>query len=334
MARDAKAIRARVSELYPGDSPEMKAVRHRIYSTPNLLASDPSDDAIRAAAQMADSPETPEVPVNPQSAAPLVGEVLTAEEQTALVKRQAVEIAAKAQPVIVKTAEDYEQASLGFAAIQKLRADNEAKRKKLKAPILESGRLLDAEFKATDEILAKEQSRYETPMVAFKQAEREALRKQEADRQAILAAETARLQAEADAALVLLEQAKQTEADPFLSALAADDYDDAPVVSPVALATMQAKDAIRAVAMAPRALAATLPAAAAITATGTKTSYPWLVEVVDPGQVARVFCSPDESKLGALAKRLKAELNDDITKINPADYPGLHIYESIRIGGR
>lgn len=331
MASNSNAVRARISAMFPGDDPAMKAIRHKCYATPGLLDGDPTDDQIRAAAEA--PAQKSEVPANPSADAPLVGEVLTAEQEAALVKKHAVEIAAKAVPVVIETAEDYERASLGFAQIQRLRADNEAKRVKLKKPILEAGRVLDAEFKEVDAILAKEQARFETSMIAFKAAERKKLREQEADRQAALAAETARLQAEANAALANLQQVRQAEAS--LSALPEDDYDDAPAVSPVAAATVQAQDALRAVAMAPQRLATLLPEVAApVTATGSKTSYPWVVEVTDPGQVARAYCTPDQSLLNALGKRLKAELHDDITKINAADYPGLRIYETTRIGGR
>ena len=71
-----------------------------------------------------------------------------------------------------------------------------------------------------------------------------------------------------------------------------------------------------------------------MTANGSRASFPWKWEVIDAGLVERRYCSPDPVLLNAMARELKDRLGGDIRKVDPALFPGLRIFEDVRIGGR
>jgi len=318
-------MQARIRALYPGVDARSNATRNRLYKIDGFLKKDPdttTDAEIQAAAQA----EQGEVAAEPP--APEPPEVLDPETAAQEVEKRALALQTQqAEPVLVKTAEDYERASLGFAKIKKMISDNEKDRVALTGPILKVKKNIDDRFKAAEKILQVELQRYELPMVAFKTAEREALRKQEADlaeskRKAEVEAQ--RIKDEAALALETAALAVEQAEDPFLAAILADDLEDAK--AEVRSAHVQAVALVEHV---------PVPAnyVAPVTAIGSRASFPWVIEVTDPERVDRQHCSPDPVKLTALARRLKAE-NDDINQINPELFPGLKITEQTRIGGR
>lgn len=313
-------MRDRIRDLFPGD--ENKEVRHQLYSTPNLLKSDHlTDDQLRSLAGQVPPPESEHPEPEPK-----VGEIMTPDREAEIVHEKAQALVRTAQPVIVETAEQYQAAAMAFAAIKKMRADNEKKRKELKEPILESGRRLDATFKATDDLLAQEQARYETPMVGFKTREREALQREADARARVIRDEQERLQREADAARADLERAKAEKAklqeDPFLALIHGEDAE-----SKVQEAYEETRQAIIAVAQVPKKIESDVTP---VMAAGTRVSYPWVWEVTDPDLVPRELCSPDPVKINAKVRSLKAA-NDNIKLLEPI--PGLNIHEDVRIGG-
>ena len=56
--------------------------------------------------------------------------------------------------------------------------------------------------------------------------------------------------------------------------------------------------------------------------------------MIDAGLVERRYCSPDPVLLNAMARELKERLGGDIRRVDPALFPGLRIFEDVRIGGR
>jgi hypothetical protein len=324
MANDE--ARERIRALFPGE--EFKGLRHSLFVIPDFLKSDPTDEQIKdQAALILGTPKPESAPEVAQENPTLEGEILGPEASAEAAERKAQTLATQAAPVVVKTAEDYEQASLGFAKIKKMLADNEKDRVKLTAPILQVKRNIDDRFKAAEKILLVELQRYELPMVAFKAREREDLRKQEAEAQRIkneAEAEAQRIKDEAATTLREATQAVVSAPNPFLAAILEDDLEDA-------------KDGYREALHESAALVknVSLPAnyVAPVTAVGTKTSYPLVWEIIDPNLVPRNLCSPDPVLLNALMKVLRKDF-PDITKLAPGAYPGVSIKEQIRIGGR
>lgn len=316
----------RIRALFPGD--EFKGLRHSLFSLPDFLASGPTDDQIQEqAAIITGTPKPEPVPEVAQENPTLEGEILGPEAAAEAAELKAKGLATQAAPVVVKTAQDYEQASLGFAQIKKMISDNEKDRVKLTAPILAAKRNIDDRFKAAEKILQVELQRYEVPMLAFKTREREALREQEAEARRIreaTEAEAQRIKDEASQALQQATKAVIAAPNPFLAAIYEDDLEEA---------KEGLREAIHESAALVKSVALPANYVAPVTAVGSKTSYPWTVEVVDEGRVDRAYCSPDQVKLNALGKMLKAQLGD-IRNVNPENYPGLKITEQIKIGGR
>lgn len=316
----------RIRALFPGD--ESKGLRHSLFSLPDFLASGPTDDQIQEQASIITGTPKPEpAPEVAQGNPPLEGEILGPEAEAEQVERKAKALATQAEHVIVKTAQDYEQASLGFAKIKKMLADNEKDRVKLTAPILQVKRNIDDRFKAAEKILQLELQRYEVPMLAFKTREREALREQEAEARKIreaAEAEAQRIKDEASQALQRATQAVIAAPNPFLAAIYEDDLEDA-------------KEGLRGAIHESAALVknVALPGnyVSPVTAIGSKTSYPLVWEITDPTLVPRNLCSPDPVLLNALMKVLRKDF-PDITKLSPGAYPGISIKEQVRIGGR
>jgi hypothetical protein len=302
--------------MYPGDN--QKALRNRLYRKPGFLKSDPSDEAIQAAAEEDPGEEDPDAKPDPPKD-------LTPDEQILKTRKEA-EAAKVAEKIVITTPEEYEAASVKLAYAKKGLRENEKKRKDLTTPLLDAKRKIDDAFKETAVIWQEVIDTYEPPMAAFKMKERDDLRKQEEERQQKIKEAEDKAKAEATKAKADLEAMRQqTESeDPFLAALAA-------------MELPEAKEDVRE-ALVEVALASTrveMPEAIApIVGSGTRVSFPWFVEVTNEEMVDRKYCSPDQTKLNALAKRLKEVLGDDIHKLNPLDYPGLSITEKARIAGR
>ena len=335
MAKAHEDVRDRIRTLLPGD--EYKAQRNHLYSKPDFLKSNPTDEQIMAEAEFI-LPMEKLAEVKAQ-----VGEIVPADLAPVAIRAEAdravtgLVLPAKGQVVVVNTADDYQEADKGYASLKSIKAELESKRKKLKEPVLDLGRYIDGKFKDATALVDAEIARYEQPMLAFKTREREQLRAQETERlrlEAEAEKERQRLVREAeDSARAELEAAKEklaeVEEDPFLAAL---------MEGSVPAAREEVKEAMRNVALAPQRVVmpeVVMPNyVAPVTAVGSRTSYPWVVEVVNEGEVERIHCSPDPSKLNALGKYLKATLHGDITKVEPGKYPGLKIKEEIRLGGR
>ena len=309
MPKPYDETRERIRSLFPGDGD--KGLRHHLYSKVGFLESNPTQEQIIEEAEFFRGKSVPPDPAPTSEADPL--------EQV----RQEVSLyQGESGIVTIQTPQDYEEASIKFATIKRLIADNEKKRKQLTKPILEAKSRIDDEFKAAEEILKKQLDRYEQPMLAFKLAERETLRKQEAERLELIRKEQEKARLELEEAQAKLAQA-EVEDDPFLAALAGED---------IPTAREEVKDAMRNLAMVPQRVVLPDPIAP-VTATGSRTSYPWVVRVTNAALVAREYCSPDTALLGALAKHLKATVGD-IAALDITAYPGLEITEEIRIGGR
>jgi hypothetical protein len=319
--------RERIRVLYPGD--ENKGIRHALYSKPDFLASNPTDQMIHDEAGFHRAPIThPDAPASK----PIEGEVIPAPIDFGAIRAEADQAVAGAAlpltskaPVAVATAEDYLEAEKGYAAVKAAKKDLETKRVKVKAPALDLTRYIDQKFNEAQAMLDAELGRFEKPMLEFKAQEREMLRKQEEERQRAIREEQERARAEAEEARMALEVMQQevdTDEDPFLAALRQPAIEEK---------REEVRTALRDVALAPARV--TLPEAAPVVGAKSRVSYPWVAEVVNESEVERKYCSPDTSKLGALAKYLKSTIID-ISKVNPADYPGIRIKEDIRIGGR
>jgi len=314
------SVKDRIQNLFPGDG--NKAIRNKIYRCEGILKGDPTDAEIMEAAGLQAGPVEPAIGK--------VGKLLTPEEAAAKVEREALDLAGQQPLVEIKGPEDFERSSRYFSMIQKTRTANEQERKAITAPILETKRRIDEKYKAADAVLASAQAPHEAGMIAYKAKEREAMRQQEAERQAILDAAKAEREAEVAAAMAKLEEARKVQAeaeeDPFLTAL----DEDMPSVSIIPTLVAEVKDAMRSVAMV--TVTTALPEAQApVVGSGTRVSYPKVITVINEDLVSRELCSPDSRKLTALARDLK---DVDINSINPFDYPGLRITEEIRIGGR
>lgn len=338
------ATKSRIGELFPGD--ENKKVRHALYSDKGLNEMlCPTDDDIINVAVKSLSPDgtIPNVPTpaKPEASPVKEGEVLDASSEAKKIHKDALTLVAESKPLVVNTAEDYLRAEKDFAVIKKMIDDNEAKRKVLKAPILEAGRLIDAEFKAAQVVLEAELERRSTPMKAFKLREREELREQEDAKQKAIAEATAEAQRKADEAKANLEATRKaeetiaasvsSEQDPFLAALMQDDLENAS--AKVAEAVVETREALVSVAMAPQRVEVATTKTAVV-GSASRVSYPWLIKVVDEDKVDRSLCSPDTKKITALSKSLKEKFDGDIRKLIPEDYPGLEITEDVRIGSR
>ena len=316
----------RIRALFPGD--EFKGLRHSLFVVPDFLKSDPTDEQIQEQARIITGAPKPEpAPEVAQDNPTLEGEILGPEAAAEAIERKAQSIATQAAPVVVQTAQDYEQASLGFAQIKKMLADNEKDRVKLTAPILQVKQNIDDRFKAAEKILQLELQRYEVPMLAFKTREREALREQEAEAKRIrdaAEAEAKRIKDESAEALRQATQAVISAPNPFLAAILEDDLEEA---------KDNFRDAIHESAEVVKNVALPANYIVPVTAVGSKTSYPLVWEITDPTLVPRNLCSPNPVLLNALMKVLRKDF-PDITKLSPGAYPGISIKEQIRIGGR
>ena len=316
---DPNRIREVVRELYPGD--EHKALRNAIYKEPGFLSSDPGDAEIHALAAKILGQKTPA----PEVAAPEPPFGLTASIDDPYTEVRAL-VATLPLQVVVVTAADYAEADKWFSSIKKMLKAVEERRIEAKKPYLEKCQDIDAQAREAKDFLTLALKPVEEAMVGFKAREREALREQEMEKlrlQREAEAEAQRLRDEAAAKLREATETALAEEDPFLAALAADD-----VAAARGEVLTAAREAVALLTARPREQA--WPPAAA---PGSRTSYPWVVEVVNESQVDRAYCSPDSRKLNALAKLLKEQLGD-IRNVNPANSPGLVIKEDVRIGGR
>jgi hypothetical protein len=306
----------RIGELYPGE--ENKSVRAKLYRIPDFLKFDQPDDEIhREAANCGAAKPEPKA---------LEGEVVAGDDQ-----QISKDIALLPKGLVIVTADDYEKASLQFASGMRIKKQIEANRKAMTAPILAAKKNIDDLAKARTAELDAVLDPIKVAMTAFKVAERDMLRDQEAERQRILDVEKTRLMAEADAAKAILVESQKEETakaeDPFLAALD-DDY--APSVVSDRVAAVE--EALRAVALV--GVRTVLPEMQApVTATGSRVSYPWKIIILDPNLVPRHLCTPDPSLLIAEARRLKDEVGD-IRNVNPGDYPGCKVVENVSIGSR
>ena len=302
--------RNRIREMFPGDN--NKKLRHHLYSKPDFLASNPSDQQITEEAEWFDSQESgssqeeepPAPPLDPESAAKAVHQAMTT-------------FAASAAPVVVRTGQDYEEAAKGFAAIKQMLKDLEAKRKTFTAPLNEALDRINAEFKASKAILDAELLRYESPMTEFKRQEREQLRQAEQDRQIAIQRAQEEAQKRLDESKARLE-ALSAEEDSFLAALDRDEIRE------------DVHTALVDIAMAPQRIQTDAPAPAM--ANGTRTVFAWKAEIVNEDELDRSLLEPSTKRINALVKLLKAQCNNDITKLKPQ--PGLRIYEDCKVGGR
>ena len=317
---EPNGIREVVREMYPGE--ENKALRNQIYKEPGFLASDPGDAEIHALAAKILGQKTPA----PEVAAPEPPFGLTASIDDPYPEVRAL-VATLPLQVVVVTAADYAEADKWFAAIKKMLKAVEERRIEAKQPYLEKCQDIDAQAREAKDFLNLALKPVEEAMVGFKAREREVLREQEAEKlrlQREAEAEAQRLRDEAAAKLREATETALAEEDPFLAALAADDVEAARGEVLTA-----AREAVALLAAPPLPTGYVAP----VTAAGSRTSYPWVVEVVNESQVDRAYCSPDSRKLNALAKLLKEQLGD-IRNVNPSNYPGLVIKEDVRIGGR
>jgi chromosome segregation ATPase len=159
----------RIRTLFPGD--ENKGLRHALFSLPDFLKSDPSDEEILEQARLisGDSKPDPTPEVAEENPTSRIKEVLAPEAEAKLVHKQAAELTSGDLPTVIETAEEYQKASLLFASGKKMLKDNEAKRKKLKAPILEAGQRIDDEFKAAADTIHALIDPIEFRMNTFKQ---------------------------------------------------------------------------------------------------------------------------------------------------------------------
>lgn len=306
-------IQERIRILLPGD--DFKKLRHDLYSRPDFLASNPSDEMILDQIEFFLPPDkVEEVKVK-------VGEIVPDDLDFNGLRLEVVSLTDKKNlPALnsigaIATPEQYQEVDKVFASLKSVKADLEAKRTKLKAPVLDLGKYIDSKFKEAQAFVDQSLAPCEALMIAFKAREREALRQQEAERQRLIQ------EAETQARLAL-EEAKanlaDVEADPFLAALS----DGA--------ARESVKDAIREVATISRTV--TVPdAVAPVVGAGSRVSYPWIGEVI--GEVPVAYCSPDPVKINALVKHLK-ETVKDITQLEASEYPWLRIIEQIKLGGR
>lgn len=309
--------RDRIKELYPGD--RYKAVRHQLYSRPDFCKVDRTDGEIIDAAGIVPGEDPKEEPPEPLAlgvveSPPAKMEVALADQVTALL--------AKIPPMAVATAEDYAQADKWFASIKGMAKMVEDRRKELKEPVLAEGRRIDDEAKAMQALLTQALTPIEQAMIGYKAKEREDLRKAEEDRQAALAPvkqheESAR--ATMGQALAEMDQARMA-GDPFLAAVLAG-----------RVATAQGE--LRTAILEARVTAETTDRVCPVTAEGSRVSFPWKWEITNESMVDRAYCSPDPVKINGLVKMLKQQLTD-IRNVDPRNYPGLHIFEDIRLGGR
>jgi hypothetical protein len=311
MQEEQMDTRERIRDLFPGDG--NKAIRHKLYSEPSFIASNPTDDQIRDMAtwKPIEDTDAPQVVVKE-------GDVLTAEEQAELVAKRSLELVTDSV-VVVETPEQYQAASVQFGIYKKAILDNEKERKALTGPILKSKANIDAKFKAVEKVLESEISRYEKPMIAFKIKERADLQRIEDERKAEVASDNAKLaQDVVDAKLNLesIHDAIDTAEDVFFASLMQEDLKQA---------REETRHAIVAVVMARKMDLAPEP----IKAQGSRVTYPWLFEIINGDEVDRELCSPDPVKIRAMIKSVK-EHGADIKTIERA---GLRIYEDVKING-
>jgi hypothetical protein len=304
------SVKDRINAMFPGDG--NKAIRAKIYRTPGIMAGEPTDEQIRQAVGEGGEGESDTEP--PQSAPALVKAV----------PDQVAELLAKVPTIVVKTAQDYEQAARWFASLKAMAKVVEDRRGELKAPHLAEGKRIDAEAKVMQELLAKVLDPIAKQMAGFKAREAEELRRQEEERQAAIAAEQARLAAEAEraqAAVAVVET--QAEEDPFLAAILEDQISE----------TRQ-QAGIAAVALAIGVDEAALPEVPkAVTAAGVRAVSRWKWRITDDGLVPRAMCSPDERKLNEFVRACKA--NGQPIEAHAHAYEGIEIYEELSIeGGR
>jgi hypothetical protein len=312
--------RNRIRELFPGDA--NKYLRNKLYATPNLLSSGPSDDEIQMAAVDAIIPATPMAPL-PVEPIPAQGEVLDPEEAARRIHDAAQAMLVDAKVVIVKTAEDFIEADKGFAAIKRLIKENEEKRVSITAPLNDSLRRINEEFRKTKDVLTSELDRYERPMKAFKLAELDAQRQATADREKAIEAARVEAQAKVDEARVHLEEvhAAPIEEDPFLAALHSEDVEEA---------RAEVRQALVEVATAPSRVIIEAPTP--VKASGSKSTYKWGWEFVDENAVDRTLCEPSTRKINAYVKNLRLQVNADLTKVTQPS--GIRIFEDVSLGAK
>ena len=305
--------RERIRALYPGD--KFKSLRNKLYSTPGFLEDNPTDEMIREAAGVNSDEETSEDP-------PKEGQII---EEGKVYK---VVTSLKADyPSIIKTQEDYAQADKVFSSIKKMLTELEAERVSMTKPLLDTKKKIDEKYKASADILNAKLDPVEAAMRAFKALELAEIRKQEEERQSIIKETQEKAQREADEARAKLEaahKAEEAEEDPFLAELLAEDIAKAQAetrTALVSLATVQTRVVL------PDAVVPTVAA-------GSKTTVAWTYIITNENLVPRAYCSPDNKKINALVKMLKEASGGDITKLNQDAYPGLQIFEDIRIGSR
>jgi hypothetical protein len=236
----------------------------------------------------------------------------------------------RAKTIIVSSAEEYAQAGQIYAAIKQRRKDVEAERKKRTDPLNMSLKLINADFRAIDEILEAAGKPYENGMLAYKHeeerqrlaAKRAALEEQkriEEEARKLAAEEMAKLEAAKQAAKAA-EVATEQAANPLAAYVAKAQAEQAEQA--IADARQATENALRTAAMAPAAVTVNYPPLAKAAGTSFRTA--WKYRIVDAALIPREYLIPNEQMLGALARTAKA----------PSTIPGVEFYAEKSIGGR
>jgi hypothetical protein len=255
---------------------------------------------------------------------------LAPQDETQELKQEASGLMEAARSIVVTDAESYQKAGSFFATIKSKIKEVEAERTKRVKPLNDTVKLINSDFKAITEQLEAVLKVVEKPMLDFQREEERKRREAEdaarKERERVEAEARARAEEERqriEAARLEAEKAAQEAAnasDPLDALLAQEAAESAAQAE--AAAREAAAQAMRDAATARQAV--TVDAPAKVTATGTSLRQNWKFRIVDADAIPREFLTPDEKRIGEIARTMKES----------ASIPGVEFFAEMSIGGR
>ncbi len=245
---------------------------------------------------------------------------LAHDDDVVALEPERVSLVARAQSLVIKTADMYEEAAGWLRSVKTALKRIEDARNRVKQPILEAGRAIDAQAKEAAAPWLEAEAKIKTQMLGF-QREQDRIRQEEQRRLNEAAEkERRRLQAIADEAARKAREEAEAKRRAAEEAAAAGRAEEAARLAAQA-AKVEEKAAAKAEAFQDRAAAVVAPIAqaAAPKMAGISMREVWRFEIVDPARVNAAFMIPDEAKIRKTVQALKGDAGAVVG-------PGVRIY--------